>query len=77
MAIVNSEGDTLSELTPGKSKGINIVNWSFRKKQPKVAKGKTFSFGGFTTPSASGREVYCKNIKRKANILNIHLKLVL
>ncbi|MGI9540441.1 MAG: WD40/YVTN/BNR-like repeat-containing protein [Flavobacteriaceae bacterium] len=50
MAILNSEGDTLSELTPGKSKGINIVNWSFRKKQPKVAKGKTFSFGGFTTP---------------------------
>ena len=50
MVIVNSKGDTLSELTPGKSKGINIVNWSFRRKQPKVAKGKTFSFGGFTTP---------------------------
>ena len=50
MVIVNSKGDTLSELTPGKAKGINIVNWSFMRKQPKVAKGKTFSFGGFTTP---------------------------
>ncbi len=50
MAIVDQKGDTLSEITPGKSKGINIVNWSYRLKQPKVAKGKTFSFGGFTSP---------------------------
>ena len=50
MAIVDQKGDTITDLTPGKSKGINIVSWSYRKKQPKVATGKTFSFGGFTTP---------------------------
>jgi hypothetical protein len=65
MAIVNSEGDTLSELTPGKSKGINIVNWSFRKKQPKVAKGKTFSFGGFTTPVLPAGKYIAKIAKGK------------
>ncbi|NER09383.1 Sortilin, neurotensin receptor 3 [Muriicola jejuensis] len=50
MEIQDMEGNTLMELGPGKSKGINIVNWSYNLKQPKVAKGKTFSFGGFTSP---------------------------
>lgn len=50
MVIMNTKGDTVSELTPGKSKGINIVKWNYSMKQPKVAKGKTFSFGGFTAP---------------------------
>ena len=44
MLILNAKGDTISELGPGKSKGINIVNWNYSMKQPKVAKGKTFSF---------------------------------
>ena len=51
MVILNVKGDTISELGPGKTKGINIVNWNYTMKQPKVAKGKTFSFGGFTTPT--------------------------
>ena len=51
MVIMNTKGDTVSELTPGKSKGINIVKWNYSMKQPKVAKGKTFSFGGFTAPT--------------------------
>ncbi|WP_430906867.1 WD40/YVTN/BNR-like repeat-containing protein [Maribacter sp. 2-571] len=50
MEIQDMEGNTIVELGPGKSKGINIVNWSYTRKQPKVAKGKTFSFGGFTSP---------------------------
>ena len=50
MEIQDMNGKVLSKLTPGKSKGINIVNWGYRIKQPKVAKGKTFSFGGFTSP---------------------------
>ncbi len=50
MEIQDSEGKTLIELTPGKSKGINIVTWNYRVKQPKIAKGKTFTFGGFTAP---------------------------
>ena len=53
MYILDSKGDTITNLTPGKSKGINIVQWSYSRKQPKVAKGKTFSFGGFTTPKMS------------------------
>ncbi len=50
MAIYDMDGNLISNLGPGKSKGINIVNWNYRLKQPKVAKGKTFSFGGFTAP---------------------------
>ncbi|MGB5377546.1 WD40/YVTN/BNR-like repeat-containing protein, partial [Muriicola sp.] len=50
MEIQDMDGNTIVELGPGKSKGINIVNWGYTRKQPKVAKGKTFSFGGFTSP---------------------------
>jgi photosystem II stability/assembly factor-like uncharacterized protein len=50
MEIQDMKGHKISDLTPGKSKGINIVNWNFKIKQPKVATGKTFSFGGFTSP---------------------------
>ncbi|WP_282054854.1 WD40/YVTN/BNR-like repeat-containing protein [Maribacter luteus] len=50
MEVQDMEGNTIFELGPGKSKGINIVNWSGKIRQPKVAKGKTFSFGGFTSP---------------------------
>ena len=50
MEIKDSEGNTVIELTPGKSKGINVVTWNYTIRQPKVAKGKTFSFGGFTSP---------------------------
>jgi len=44
------DGNLLAKLGAGKSKGINIVNWNYTIKQPKIAKGKTFSFGGFTSP---------------------------
>jgi photosystem II stability/assembly factor-like uncharacterized protein len=50
MEIKDMEGNVISTLTPGKSKGINIVSWSGNIKNPKVAKGKTLSFGGFTSP---------------------------
>lgn len=50
MEIQDMEGNLIAELGPGKSKGINMVNWNYTRKQPKVAKGKTFSFGGFTSP---------------------------
>ena len=68
MEIKNSKGEVVSKLSPGKSKGINIVNWSGNIKQPKVAKGKTLAFGGFATPRVEagsykavitkGRDVY-------------------
>lgn len=50
MEIQDMSGNKLATLGPGKSKGINIVNWNYTIRQPKVAKGKTFSFGGFTSP---------------------------
>ncbi|WGK64543.1 WD40/YVTN/BNR-like repeat-containing protein [Croceiramulus getboli] len=50
LEIQDMEGNTVVELTPGKSKGINIVNWNFTGKAPKIAAAKTFSFGGFTAP---------------------------
>ncbi|WP_347925877.1 hypothetical protein [Pontimicrobium sp. SW4] len=50
MEIKDMDGNVISTLTPGKSKGINIVNWPGNIKNPKIAKGKTFSFGGFTSP---------------------------
>ena len=48
--IQDMEGNKLTELGAGKSKGINVVRWNYTTKQPKVAKGKTFAFGGFASP---------------------------
>ena len=56
LEIQDLEGNKITTLSPGKSKGINIVNWSYSIKQPKVAKGKTFSFGGFTSPRVPAGE---------------------
>ncbi len=53
LSIQDQDGNEVVNLTPGKAKGINIVDWNFRKKTPKVAAGKTFTFGGFTAPRAS------------------------
>lgn len=53
MEIQDMDGNVISEIEPGKSKGINIVNWNYSIKQPKVAKGKTFSFGGSTPPNVA------------------------
>lgn len=48
--VYDLQGKKLTELAPGKSKGINIVNWNGLMKQPKLAKGKTLAFGGLTSP---------------------------
>ncbi len=50
LSIQDLNGNEVVSLVPGKSKGINIVNWNFRTKAPKVAAGKTFTAGGFTAP---------------------------
>ncbi len=50
MAVQDLNGNTLIEISPGKSKGINVVDWNFMIKQPRVAKGKTLAFGGLTSP---------------------------
>ena len=50
MEVQDMDGNFLSKLSPGKKKGINIVDWAFRSSVPKIAKGKTFSVGGMTAP---------------------------
>jgi photosystem II stability/assembly factor-like uncharacterized protein len=50
MEIQDMEGNKLTSLSPGKSKGINVVNWAYNTTIPKMAEGKTLSFGGFTAP---------------------------
>ena len=52
MEVIDQYGNVVSELSPGKSKGINIVDWNYMMKVPKMATGKTFTFGGFTSPRA-------------------------
>ena len=50
MEIQDLKGNKVATLNPKKSKGINIVSWNYTMRQPKVAKGKTLAFGGFTSP---------------------------
>ena len=50
MEVFDMEGNKITDLNPEKSKGINVVTWGFNKKVPKMAQGKTLSFGGFTSP---------------------------
>ncbi|MEP2935424.1 MAG: hypothetical protein ABJM06_06890 [Gilvibacter sp.] len=50
MEVQDMNGNKIASLGPGKSKGINVVYWNYTSKQPKVAEGKTLSFGGFTSP---------------------------
>ena len=75
MVILNTKGDTISEIGPGKTKGINIVNWNYSMKQPKVAKGKTFSFGGFTTPQLQAGK-YIVKIKKGKDVFEHTIELI-
>jgi photosystem II stability/assembly factor-like uncharacterized protein len=50
MQVFNTEGAVIADLPASKSKGINTVSWNGHLKRPKMAKAKTFAFGGFTTP---------------------------
>lgn len=48
MEIQDMEGNKITSLPAGKSKGINVVNWNFTSSAPKMAEAKTLSFAGFT-----------------------------
>ncbi len=52
MEIFDSQGKLVTELPASKAKGINTVSWNGLLKRPKLAKAKTFAFGGFTAPRA-------------------------
>jgi hypothetical protein len=63
MEIRDSQNNKVVSLSPGKQKGINIVTWDFATKTPKIAKGKTISFGGFSplrAPKGSYKVVLTK-----------------
>ncbi len=56
MEIQNAAGQKVHEITPGKSKGINIVEWGYAGKVPKIAKGQTISREGATpAPIPAGK----------------------
>ncbi|MEZ4875425.1 MAG: hypothetical protein R2793_08245 [Flavobacteriaceae bacterium] len=75
MEIQDMEGNKVTSLSPGKSKGINVVNWGFSSSAPKMAEAKTLSFAGFTpkrVPAGrykvvlkKGKEVYEQEIELK------------
>ena len=65
LEIQDADGNKVAELGAGKSKGINIVNWNFSKKQPKVAKGKTLTFGGFSSPTVAAGTYKAVMVKGK------------
>jgi len=82
MEIFDKDGKKVADLTPGKSKGINVVDWNYRLKPPKVAKAKTLSFGGFTSPRlpvgvytvkmTKGTNTYEHKIELKADPNSMH-----
>jgi photosystem II stability/assembly factor-like uncharacterized protein len=47
--VQDMNGKKITDLDPGKSKGINVIEWGFTTKPPKMATAKTFAFGGFTS----------------------------
>ncbi len=50
MQVFDEQGKVIADLPVSKAKGINTVSWNGRLKRPRIAKAKTFAFGGFTTP---------------------------
>ena len=54
--IFDEDGTKVADLPAGKKKGINIVTWDYHLKTPKIATGKTFTFGGFAAPRVPAGE---------------------
>ncbi len=50
LEIQDEKGNKITTITPGKQKGINVVNWNYNMKTPKIAAGKTISSSGFIAP---------------------------
>ncbi len=50
MQILDMDGNLVANLSPGKRKGINTVEWYFNSMAPVIASGKTFAQGGMVAP---------------------------
>ncbi|PWA06316.1 WD40/YVTN/BNR-like repeat-containing protein [Flavobacterium laiguense] len=71
--IQDEKGAKIISLSAGKQKGINVVNWDYNMKNPKIAAGKTLSYSGFTAPRVQegtykviltkGKETYTHDLK--------------
>lgn len=70
LEIQDANDKKVTELGPGKSKGINVIEWGYNSKPPKVAKGKTFSFGGFTSPRVPAGTYKVVIVKGKETFTN-------
>ncbi len=74
MEIQDMEGNKITSLSPEKSKGINVISWGFNKNVPKMAQGKTLSYGGFTSPRVSAgkyKVVLTKGKKTYEHIIEV------
>jgi photosystem II stability/assembly factor-like uncharacterized protein len=74
LEVFDKDGKKVGDLAPGKSKGINIVNWDYSLKPPKVAKGKTFDRGGFTSPRLPAG-VYTAKVMKGSNTFEHKIEL--
>ena len=74
MEIQDMEGNKISKLGPGKSKGINIVYWNYTSDTPKIAEAKTLSFSGFTpkrVPEGTYKVVLTKGKETYESIIEV------
>lgn len=72
MEVQDMEGNKITSLTPGKSKGINVVSWAFNSTAPRMAEGKTLDFTGFTSkrvPAGKYKIVLTKGKKTYEHIV--------
>ncbi|MFM7856019.1 MAG: WD40/YVTN/BNR-like repeat-containing protein, partial [Flammeovirgaceae bacterium] len=70
--IQDQAGNKIVDLDAKKSKGINVLEWNYRTKPPKIATAKTMSFVGFTPPRVAagtykvviqkGKETYTNDL---------------
>lgn len=80
--VFDESGKKVADLSPSKAKGINIVDWNYRLKPPKVATAKTISYGGFTgtqvpigtykVKMTKGSQTYESTITLKADPNSMH-----
>jgi photosystem II stability/assembly factor-like uncharacterized protein len=74
MEIQDMNGKVVFKPTPGKSKGINVVNWNYNSDTPKMAEGKTLSFSGFTSrrvPEGKYKVVLTKGKKQYETTIEV------
>ena len=72
LEVQEMNGKKITSLNAGKQKGINVVDWNFTTKTPKIAAAKTLAYGGFKPlrvyagtykiVMTKGKDVYAKNI---------------